>query len=72
MENLTIVRESNYWGAGATLDEAKANFKKSSRKEASAAAVVTEYQGSKKDIERIIIDDWDGTITYPKTVIKIK
>lgn len=74
METLVIVRESNYWGSGKDEAEAKANYRKacSSRHPASTAAVVTEYRGTEKALREILIDDFDGTITYPKSVKKIR
>ena len=70
METLVIVRESNYWGAGKDLPEAKANYKKAKGRSASDAAVISTFEGTAVDLERITIDDWDGTIKYPKTVTK--
>lgn len=72
METLVIVRESNYWGAGKDIAEAKANYKKTKGHPASSAAVITEYEGTPEEIDRITIDDFDGTISYPKTVTKKK
>lgn len=70
METLVIVRESNYWGGGKTVEEAKANYRKAGKHPASAAAVISTFVGKPEEIERITIDDFDGTISYPKTVIK--
>jgi hypothetical protein len=70
METLIIVRQNNYWGAGKDLPEAKSNFEKASGRVATSAAAISEFEGSSEDLERISIDDFDGTISYPKTVQK--
>lgn len=76
METLVIVRESNYWGAGKAQQvhdaflAAGRNYKKSCGKFPSGAAVVSTFEGKPSDLDRITVDDIDGTISYPKTVIK--
>lgn len=72
METLVVIRENNYWGAGKDEQEAKANYRKACGRESTSAAVVSEFEGTSEDIDRITIDDMDGTITYPKTVVKRK
>lgn len=67
---LFIVRQNNYWGAGESLSEAKANYKKSSGRAATNLADISCFEGNDEELERVTIDDIDGTIKYPKTVIK--
>lgn len=71
METLTIVRQNNYWGAGKDLSEAKENYQKSSGRAATSAAVITSFEGKDADLERITIDDVDGTIKYPKGAVRL-
>lgn len=70
METLVIVRQNNYWGAGSDLSEAQQNYRKSSGRAATNLAAVSSFEGTPEDLERITIDDVDGTISYPKTVQK--
>ena len=70
METLVVVRQNNYWGAGKTHKEAFYNFRVASGKNPTNTAVYSEFEGSPEDLEKITIDDVDGTISYPKTVIK--
>lgn len=70
MESLVIVRQNNYWGAGKALPEALWNYYKASGRQATSAKVISEFEGTPEDLERIEIDDIDGTIRYPKTVQK--
>ena len=71
-EWLYVVRQNNYWGAGKDLPEALNNFKKASGKAATNTADVSGFKGTPEDLERIEIDDVDGTIRYPRTVSKVK
>jgi hypothetical protein len=70
METLVIVRQNNYWGAGKDVSEAKANYRKASGRAATSAAVISEMVGTPEDLERVTIDDFDGTIRGPSTVQK--
>ncbi len=70
MNTLVIVRQNNYWGSGKDLSEAKTNYRKASGHVATNLAIISTFGGSEKDLERITIDDIDGTIKYPKTVTK--
>ncbi len=70
MESLVIVRQNNYWGAGKELSEAQENYRKASGRKATSAAVISSFEGTAADLDRITIDDFDGTISYPKTVQK--
>lgn len=70
METLVIIREDNYWGAGKDEAEAKSNYLKACGRKATGGSVVSTFTGTPEDIDRITIDDVDGTIKYPKTVVK--
>jgi hypothetical protein len=70
METLVVIRENNYWGAGKDEAEAKSNYLKACGRKATGSSVIRSFTGTPEDIERITIDDVDGTISYPKTVTK--
>lgn len=78
MKTLVIIRENNYWGAGthAKADqaflEARTNYKKACGRPSTGGAVVTTFEGTAAELERVTVDDIDGTIKYPKTVTKVK
>lgn len=73
MQTLIIVRDVNgavpYWASGTTLKEARANYKKYSRKFPSSKASIVALTGEEAELDKVLIDDM-GTISYPKTVTK--
>lgn len=70
-ETLVIVRQNNYWGSGKDLAEARNNYKRASGKYPTSNASIIAYTGTPEETDKITVDDFDGTINYPKTISRV-
>lgn len=67
-----VIRESNYWVFEEGIMQAVRRFKRLTGKFPTEQADITVFSGESDEVDKIEISEIDGTVSYPKTLQKIK